>query len=407
MRFELLVALAVAAPAGVAAVVGDVPSDRAIVVPHALVSPVQEARLPALRAGRLIGFDVQEGDEVIVGQSLARIDAQEAEAKALAARRSHQAALAEAQSDLKVQASEHATRFAEMHRRLVAKVVAEMPRAITAVEREQTVVRHEQAVLQTELEREAMILAGHQAAIKEAEERLAEIDLAERSLLAPFAGVVVERLAKEHEWVQQGEPVLHLVRMETLRVEAFLDLEEASPAEVAGLPARLTAPVGSGRYEVFEGEVSFVSPALEADGAYRIRVEIQNRRDRGAWLLRPGMVGELSIATGEGPASEAGSLASTVNFEERDQEDVESRSISVEGPLEEPVEARESDHDAEKRTSTPTELRDIETPQAARLELSIDDEIVAALTDEAPTDAVAASGAAVAVERETGDDASR
>lgn len=402
MRFELLLALAIAAPPGVAAVVGDGPSDRSIVVPHALISPVQEARLPALRAGRLIAFDVQEGDEVGEGASLARIDAQEAEAKALAARESHEAALIEAASDLKVQAAGHATRFTELHRRLVAKVVAEMPHAVTAVEREQTVVRHEQAVLETAIEREAMILATHQAAVRGAEQRLAEIDVAERSLLAPFSGIVVERLAKEHEWVQQGEPVLHLVRMETLRAEAFLDMAEAAPADIAGRPVRVTVAVGAGRRDVFEGEVSFVSPVLEADGAYRVRIEIENRRDRGAWLLRPGMVGELTIAVGEPPASDAEPLVSNSTTHVEAERAVEPESIA-----ERTIDEEASDVDIESPVSTPAEIRDVDTPEAARLELSLDDEIVAAMTDEDPNDVDDASDEAIAVDGEAGDDAGR
>jgi hypothetical protein len=133
-----------------------------------------------------------------------------------------------------------------------------------------------------------------------------------------------------------------------------------------------------------------------------VRVEIENRRDRGAWLLRPGMVGELTIAVGEPPASDAEPLASNASTNEEPQDAVGPGPIFAEGAIEREV----SDGAIESPVSTPTEIVDIDTPEAARLELALDDEIFAALTDEDSSDE-SDSDEAGAVDGEAGDDADR
>ncbi len=109
-------------------------------------------------------------------------------------------------------------------------------------------------------------------------------------------------LVKESEWVQPGQPVVELVRIDRLRLEAFLNAYEVSPREVDGQPVVIEVPVrgvnGKEKLEKFTGVISFVSPVVVADGAYRVSVEFENRKDGNHWAVQPGLTANMSIKLG-------------------------------------------------------------------------------------------------------------
>lgn len=68
------------------------------------------------------------------------------------------------------------------------------------------------------------------------------------------------------------------------------------PGDVFGKPVKVVVELADGKLFVFDGEVTFVSPLIEAGSQYRIWAEVENRQEHGQWLLRPGMQAEMTIA---------------------------------------------------------------------------------------------------------------
>ena len=83
--------------------------------------------------------------------------------------------------------------------------------------------------------------------------------------------------------------------MDRLRVEGFISASEVNVSEIAGGSVAVDVQLARGRKERFNGKVVFVSPIVTSGGKYRVRAEVENRREQGHWLLRPGMNAAMTI----------------------------------------------------------------------------------------------------------------
>jgi multidrug efflux pump subunit AcrA (membrane-fusion protein) len=110
-----------------------------------------------------------------------------------------------------------------------------------------------------------------------------------------LAGQVQKIYRHVGEWVQAGEPVLHVVQVNRLRVQGSLNISDYAPEEVMGRPVTVMVVFARGRAETFKGEIVFVDPMVESGGLYVVRALVKNREENGQWLLRPGMDAEMTI----------------------------------------------------------------------------------------------------------------
>ena len=122
---------------------------------------------------------------------------------------------------------------------------------------------------------------------------LAEQQLGDSSLVAPFSGSVQERKANAGEYLAAGTAVLTLVRLNPVRLR--LDIPEREARSVKqGQTVNVRV---EGDTTTFTGKVARVSPALqESNRSLVIEAEIAN--PKGA--LRPGSFVKAEIETGGG-----------------------------------------------------------------------------------------------------------
>jgi multidrug efflux pump subunit AcrA (membrane-fusion protein) len=143
-------------------------------------------------------------------------------------------------------------------------------------------------VAQAEAEHE---VAQLQASLKKQDLDLARLDMSRRSLTSPLDGVVVEIYRQRGEWVQPGDPVIRVLRLNRLWVEGFIRVEQLSKC-VEQSPVRLTVTLNPEETVEVQGRIVFVG--REVDPVNRevlIRAEIPNDDFR----LLPGMEGELEL----------------------------------------------------------------------------------------------------------------
>ena len=130
---------------------------------------------------------------------------------------------------------------------------------------------------------------------KQAELDAAELAIERRTIVAPFDGEVVTINRHQDEWVSPGDPILRLVRLDTMHVEGAVEQSEYDPHEMQGCDVTVEVEMARGRKEQFTGRIIYVSSLVRCDGTYNVRAEVANRQEHGNWLLRDGMPATMTI----------------------------------------------------------------------------------------------------------------
>ncbi|MEZ6127226.1 MAG: HlyD family efflux transporter periplasmic adaptor subunit [Planctomycetaceae bacterium] len=124
-----------------------------------------------------------------------------------------------------------------------------------------------------------------QKAVEVAREKLAR-----RRITSPLTGIVVEKLKHTGEWVEAGEPVLRVIRLDRLLVEGYVEANLVDQSD-RGHRVEVRAETRQGTVTV-EGRVVFVSPEIDSvNRQVQVRAEIEN----GRLLLRPGQPVDMII----------------------------------------------------------------------------------------------------------------
>jgi multidrug efflux pump subunit AcrA (membrane-fusion protein) len=132
-------------------------------------------------------------------------------------------------------------------------------------------------------------LNGFTADGKQAEVDNADAAIKRREVRSTVEGVVQAIYPHIGEWVKPGDPVLRLMRMDRLRVDGFLNKNQYNPWDVSDQPVVVEAELAGGRKAQFKGKIVYVDPEVQRDGGYKVRAEVDNRKENDQWLLRPGM----------------------------------------------------------------------------------------------------------------------
>jgi RND family efflux transporter MFP subunit len=145
--------------------------------------------------------------------------------------------------------------------------------------------------------------AGHDAALASARQLRADIEsqtsslrLAQRNLRdavirAPFDGYVAERLVSQGQYIQTQAPVMRIVRLEPLKITAEVP-EKFAPWIQTG--REMAVRVDAYPQQVFAGKVVRVSPAVnQRSRAFAIEGEVPN----GDGRLKPGTFARVQITT--------------------------------------------------------------------------------------------------------------
>ncbi len=118
---------------------------------------------------------------------------------------------------------------------------------------------------------------------------LARINLRESAIVSAIDGVVTARHVDEGNLVAQGQRIVSLAEIETVKV--LVAVPERYGAQIRqGMLARIA--VDAFRDRTFEAEVYSVYPALD-EQTHTIRVEIRLANDES--LLRPGMFARVAL----------------------------------------------------------------------------------------------------------------
>jgi membrane fusion protein (multidrug efflux system) len=210
--------------------------------------------------GRVTEILVEEGGAVDAGGTVLEIDPARRQLDRDAAR----ARLAQARANL-VKEERQATRIRKLRSQGVSS---------------------EQALEEAETE---LLLARANVEAEQAAFGVAERQLLDASVGAPFAGFVARRSVQLGEFVQLGTALFELVSLTPLEVEFSVPELDANRIQV-GQKVELT--VSAYPDQSFESIVKFVSPTIDpATRTLRIRAQLANQDQ----LLRPGLFARVNM----------------------------------------------------------------------------------------------------------------
>lgn len=264
-------------------------------VEHCLVSLIEEAQVPGREPGVLAALEAKEGMQVKAGGVVGRIDDSEPTMQKRIKMREHETEKEKATNDVNIRYAQAATDVSKVAYDKSAQANKKVPGSVSFIELNKLKLEWRKAELQIEQAELEKRVAGLTADVKAAEVDNAELGINRRQIVSPIDGIVVKVYKHLGEWVAPGDPVVRIVRVDRLRMEGFLSSAEYGPEEIDGKPITVEVQLARGRKVTFPGKVVFVSPLVEAGGEYRFLADVVNRQENGQWLLRPGMLANMTI----------------------------------------------------------------------------------------------------------------
>jgi multidrug efflux pump subunit AcrA (membrane-fusion protein) len=279
-----------------------------IVLDRCLVSVVQngEIDISAEEPGKLTTLELREGLDVDADTPLVKID--DTVLQAQREEREYEMAVAklQADNDVNVRFAKASYRVAEAELLQAMEANKKAPGAITQSEIRRLTLTLEKTQLQIEQAKMEQDVSVNTAGAKSA--RLKELNalISHREIKAPISGRIVEVFKDRGEWVNPGDTILKLMRLDLLRVEGFINAANFAPEQVDHKAVTVRVKMANDRVEEFPGKIVYVDPRLQANGEFRVYAEVVNRKNRADthWLLSPGALAEMAIDIRGGLAGE-------------------------------------------------------------------------------------------------------
>ncbi len=296
-------------------------------VTTAVVESELEVEVVPRVAGEAVEILVEEGDDVVAGAVLARLEDREQrlarDEAAIAVRDAEQSALrldvatAEARSRLLSansglgQAARDHERDTELAASGDGRFASVSAKALEASKLALERAEQEAAQAQLAIQRAALEAAAARIAVERAEVALkrAEVALSDRNVRAPFAGRVARRDLRVGQQAMPSLAAFVLTDLEALRVVFYRPQRELgaflAAARSEGPALALEAGSDAWPGARFAGAIERVSPTVDAtSGSFRVTARLSPNPEEGAAVgvrLVPGLLVRLTLVTDRRP----------------------------------------------------------------------------------------------------------
>ncbi len=262
-----------------------------VVIENAVLKTAGEVDVPAAEAGVLTEMLAREGKFVQEGDSLGRI--QDADVRLTLERTKLEAEIArrKMENDLAVQAAKKSVEVARAEYARSVETNKNYPKTVSLSELDRQRLMVERGELEAQQAEHDQGEARLKREVAERECSLAEEQLRRRHIVAPVGGMVIDVPHERGEWVQPGETIARIMRIDLLRAEGFLPVAQAS-LDLIGRKVTLTVNDPALGDETFPGEIVFVSPEIDPlNSQVRVWAEVKNVGRK----LRPGQQATLKV----------------------------------------------------------------------------------------------------------------
>ena len=262
-----------------------------IVATLSQISCVHKIPIPAQADGLIQELLVEEGSVVKKGQTILIIDSRIAAAELKVAEKQLESAEILAKQVANIEFSKKARDLAYEEYNMTAELYKTNAANYSEVKRKRLEAEKSKYSIDMALDEQKK----HQldAVVAQEQVNASKVKLDMYEVKAPYDGIIVERKRDLGEWIRAGEPVVRLVHMQEMKIEAFVSLSGVAPSDLEGAEIKVEIPIATGdasmpNYE-FKSRVSFVSPEIDSKKV-RVVGKLQNQKDvNGRWVLRDGM----------------------------------------------------------------------------------------------------------------------
>jgi multidrug efflux pump subunit AcrA (membrane-fusion protein) len=269
------------------------------------VAAIQDLAVPTSDPGVLISLAVKPGVAVKKGDKLGIVDDRDAKALAKVKQAEYDIAKQKAESDVDIRNAKTAAEVAKKAYEKYEYIRNKEKNAVTEIDYLRTYYEYKKAELTIEKtveEAKANVLT---AGSKKAELDAALVALDRRTLVAPFDGVVVKTYASEGEWLQAGEPVIQVVRIDRFRVYGNLDAQKWGRGDLEGRKCTIDVVLPRGRKLSVPGRIVFVSPVVGVGAKLPVWAEAETPMENDRPLIYAGMDARMTIHTDQPVADDA------------------------------------------------------------------------------------------------------
>lgn len=273
--------------------------DARVEVTECVVRFADEVDVPALETGRVAEVSVRQNDSVDVGDAIARLD----DRSLLIRRRSAQLRLAsaksEAEDDVEIRYAEVALQEAEAELETSRSIQNDVRGAVPLSQIRKLRLAVERGRLEVAQAKKRTERARTESLLRDAD--LSEIDdqLSNLHTDAPTSGIVLEVMRSAGEWINKGEAIATIGRIDRLHVHALVASDQVAPSMCRGMPVSVTwTDDATGQPQSLRGSVLSVDPQTLPGGRFRLHAEIVNEphpTHADKWMLQPGAQVRMTI----------------------------------------------------------------------------------------------------------------
>lgn len=240
-------------------------------------------------SGNPVYLPIREGMRVFKGQVLGNFDDRELQKKLRVAQAEHNVALTAKNKLIEVEFAATSVQSAIASLNILKSSNRMHEGSISKLE----IIKSELEVAQAQanLDLQKYVLEHERTAeVEVAQARVEEIEvlIGLRKIVASISGTIVKVDKAEGEWLREGDTVLEIVQLDTLRAKCKVNAKYYTQQMIDGKDVSVFMPMVNGRTETFPGKVVFVDQKISAGDEFEIFIEVQNQPDGQSWLLQPG-----------------------------------------------------------------------------------------------------------------------
>ncbi|MCY2986129.1 MAG: HlyD family efflux transporter periplasmic adaptor subunit [Planctomycetota bacterium] len=251
-----------------------------------MVFAPESVELPSQETGTIASLSVRENDSVAANQVIGKLDGKIAELEENAAGLQRQVATSEAMDESEIRLAEafvEETKLqADQYEEMAAKGNAsrgELKQRQLAAEQAkvrlgQSKTAKQQRELKSKLAQSAFVLSQQKV------ERL--------TMRSPIAGTVTRIDHRAGEWVQSGTTVVKIIRLDEVRIDCFVNIDQLDPSSLVGKSIKVLSKRGPNEL-IFSGRITSYDPDVTGAGQVRVHATVQNQKQGDHWMLLPGM----------------------------------------------------------------------------------------------------------------------
>ena len=275
--------------------------EAAMFTTSALVTAIDHVDVPARQPGVLSDVPLRRGTAIEKNRPLAKLDDRRARMNYEIARRDSEIARQQAENKLPTKLKQTIAGYATKEYEMNAQLARNSRGAVSQLQLQTSKSAMEQATIdaQNSLAEEKQLAVTLQAQLEK--EKLAKLELDHCEILAPLNGVVANIHRRPGEWVNAGDTIVTMVRMDRLRIETLMHPSDITPQQIVSCRARVSIQLSEeNQYTVPECRIYMAGAEIEPDGRYLVAVEIENEFatdsfNQKSWLVRPGMTAHVDI----------------------------------------------------------------------------------------------------------------